>query len=237
MGLHVCLNLLLFHFLFIHWASAQADFDLKNSSTKDPRPPILLIPGLLSTRLIAWQKKYCRGPDINIQDVVWLNLQKLVETMTFDQKCWIDCLKLGKNSSDPVDCKVRPDQGLPAVGEMSPGNLYAPPSTSIFTSLIRMLAGELGYDVNNILAAPYDWRISPYEMEERDSFFTSLKNRIEVAVLRNKRPAIVIAHSMGTNIFMYFCEWLQSKDKGWEKWVRRHIWVRYFIKLINLLIS
>ena len=59
------------------------------------RPPIFIIPGLISSRLIAWKKKVCRGPDINIQDVVWLNLQKMLETATFDPHCWLDCLKLG----------------------------------------------------------------------------------------------------------------------------------------------
>ena len=33
----------------------------------ETRPPILLLPGLVSSRLIAWQHKKCRGPDINIQ--------------------------------------------------------------------------------------------------------------------------------------------------------------------------
>lgn len=107
--------------------------------------------GLISTRLIAWKKKSCRGPDINIQDLVWLNLQKLIETMTYDAHCWLDCLKLGKNGSDPDSCKVRPDEGLDAIAELSPGNLYTPPQTQIFTALIRNLAQELGYDVNNLI--------------------------------------------------------------------------------------
>lgn len=50
---------------------------------------------------------------------------------------------------------------------------------------------------------------------------------IEVAVERHDRPAIVIAHSMGTNIFMYFCDWLRVIDKppmGYERWMRKHIW-------------
>eukprot|EP01035_Chromulina_nebulosa_P017322 gene17322-22863_t len=147
--------------------------------------------------------------------------------MTYDPHCWLDCLKLDKNGSDPIDCKVRPDEGLSAIGELSPGNIYTPPATSIFTSLIRMLADELGYDANNIIGAPYDWRLSPMELENRDSFFTTLKFRIETAVRRHRRPAIIMAHSMGTNLFIYFCDWLRYYDKpsiGWERWVRKHIW-------------
>lgn len=210
-------------------SSTHADTSsvLKESTTDDPRPPIFLIPGLVSSRLVAWKKKACRGQDINVQDIVWLNLQKLVETMTYDQHCWLDCMKLGRNGTDPTDCKVRPDEGLSAIGELSPGNIYTPPATSIFTSLIKMLAGDLGYDVNNILGLPYDWRLAPVDLENRDSFFTILKFKIETAVKRHRRPAIIMAHSMGANTFMYFCDWLRYKDKpsmGWEKWIRRHIW-------------
>ena len=43
-----------------------ADY-LKEGDDK-PRPPILLLPGLVSSRLVAWKRKVCRGPDIQIQD-------------------------------------------------------------------------------------------------------------------------------------------------------------------------
>ena len=46
-----------------------------------PRPPILLVPGLVSSRLIAWKYKKCRGPDIQVQDIVWLNIAKVRLTM------------------------------------------------------------------------------------------------------------------------------------------------------------
>jgi hypothetical protein len=137
-----------------------------------------------------------------------------------------------------LDCKIRPEEGLSAIGEMAPGNLYTPPATSIFTALIKTLASELGYDVTNLIGAPYDWRLAPIQMQKRDSFFTTLKSRLEVAVRRHKRPAIVIAHSMGTNIFMYFCDWLRVHEKpaiGWEHWIRRHIWGKQQITTTALL--
>lgn len=200
---------------------------LKSAENHDPRPPVIFIPGVLASRMVAWKKKRCIGPNIEIQDVVWLNLQKLVETLTFDKHCWLDCMKLERNGSDPLDCKIRPDEGLSAVGELSPGNLITPSSTSIFTLLIRILAHELGYDSNNIIAAPYDWRLSPKELERRDSYFTTLKFKIETAVNRHGRPSIIIAHSMGNNMFMYFCDWLRLVDRpagGWKSWLRRHVW-------------
>ena len=65
-------------------------------------------------------------------------------------------------------------------------------------------------------------------MEKRDSLFTQIKYKLETAVRRHERPAIIMAHSMGNNIFMYFCEWLKSSMRGvsggYEKWLKTHIW-------------
>lgn len=200
---------------------------LRSFNRGDPRPPIVLIPGIVASRMVAWKRKKCIGPSgIEIQDIVWLNLQKVLETMTFDKHCWIDCMKLAKNGSDPEDCKIRPDEGLAAIGELSPG-IYSPAATSVYTNLIRTLARDFGYDSNNIIGAPYDWRLAPMELEERDSYFSSLKFKIESAVRRSGRPAIVMAHSMGNNIFLYFCDWLRLVDKptiGWSRWLHRHVW-------------
>jgi hypothetical protein len=35
-----------------------------------------------------------------------------------------------RNGTDPADCKLRPDEGLGAIGELSPGNFYTPAATS-----------------------------------------------------------------------------------------------------------
>lgn len=35
------------------------------------------------------------------------------------------------------------------------------------------------YDTNNLYLAPYDWRLSFYNLEERDGYFSKLKSVIE----------------------------------------------------------
>jgi len=37
----------------------------------------------------------------------------------------------------------------------------------------------VNYDSNNLLLAPYDWRLSMYNLEERDGYFSRLKTVIE----------------------------------------------------------
>jgi hypothetical protein len=200
---------------------------LREGTSHRKKPPIVLLPGLASSRMVAWKKKKCLGADIEIQSIVWLNLKKLMETMLYEKDCWLECLKLDKNSTDPSDCKVRPDEGLGAVSELSPGMLSTG-LTSLFTPLIRMLAHEFGYDANAMVAAPYDWRLSPLELEVRDAFFSSLRMKIEVVVKKQGSPSIVIAHSMGNNIFLYFCDWMKMQLSGssisYREWMATHVY-------------
>ena len=37
----------------------------------------------------------------------------------------------------------------------------------------------VNYDTNNLHLAPYDWRLSYYNLEERDAYFSKLRATIE----------------------------------------------------------
>lgn len=90
-----------------------------NATSKgNKRPPIFLIPGLASTRLVAWKYKRCAGnfmTDIKVQDYVWLNLNLIIQMGTLNVDCMKECLSLGLNQTDTDDlevgCKLRPDEG------------------------------------------------------------------------------------------------------------------------------
>lgn len=90
---------------------------LREGNGAGPRPPVILIPGLIASRMVAWKPKKCKASKIEVQDLVWLNIQKVIETMTVDKNCWLDCLRLDVNGTDPKDCKLRPDEGLHAIGK------------------------------------------------------------------------------------------------------------------------
>lgn len=143
------MNISLQRFLFVQillCVYGSVSFALRSETAKillksghsDPRPPVILIPGMISSRLVSWKQKKCYNSIIEIQDIVWLNLKNMVETITFDKHCWLDCLKLENNGSDPFDCKLRPDEGLGAIAELSPGSVFA--STSIYTPLIQLMS-------------------------------------------------------------------------------------------------
>ena len=177
-------------------------------SITDSRPPIFLVPGLASTRLVAWKFKKCAGAlssDIKVQDNVWLNINLVIRMgTTIDIDCLKQCLSLGVNQSDTDDwetgCKLRPDEGLDSIASLAPGGIGADflvgGVNTVYSWLIQWLADNLGYDVTNMIAFPYDWRLSPSVMETRDGFLSMMRKRIEGAVMSSKQPGIMVAHSM-----------------------------------------
>jgi len=193
------------------------------------------MPGLASTRLVAWRYKACAHPlltDIKVQDIVWLNLQFIMQMGTIDCSCVIECMQLGWNQSDTDDltkgCKLRPDEGLDAISSLSPAGaasqLLVGGTNTVYAWLIQWLADHLGYDVGNIVGLPNDWRLSPDKMESRDGFLTLTRRRIEAAVQSNGgKPGIMVAHSMGNSIFRYFLEWLRTelRQEAYDRYVKQ----------------
>ena len=228
-----------------HWGSDQRILkmrdQLRNAGSgssqtgENKRPPIFLMPGLASTRLVAWRHKACPShpllSDIKIQDYVWLNINLIIQMGTIDVSCMKECMKLGINQTDTDDlsvgCKLRPDEGLDAISSLAPGGLGSKflvgGTNTVYAWLIQWLADNLGYDVGNIIGLPYDWRLSPDVMEARDGFLTLTRRRIEAAVKSNGQPGIMVAHSMGNTIFRYFLEWLRQemREEAYAKYIKQ----------------
>lgn len=207
----------------------------KPTSMKNRRPPVFLMPGLASTRLVAWKFKSCpQHPllsDIKVQDYVWLNINLVLQMSTIESSCLKDCISLGLNQTDTDDletgCKLRPDEGLDAISSLSPSGigsqLLVGGTNTVYAWLIQWLADNLGYDVTNIIGLPYDWRLSPERMETRDGFLTLTRRRIEAAVKSNGEPGIMVAHSMGNVVFRYFLEWLRQemRNESYQQYLKR----------------
>jgi len=78
--------------------------------------------------------------------------------------------------------------------------------------------------------ASYDWRLSLAELEARDHYFTRLKASIEVLVATNDGEKVVaVAHSMGSNVFYYFMQWVSAAKRhsgdqaAADAWVSEHV--------------
>jgi len=174
---------------------------------ENKRPPIFLMPGLASTRLVSWKYKACSNPllsDVKVQDYVWMNINMLLQMATIDDKCFLECMTLGLNQTDmshvETGCKLRPDEGLDAISSLAPdsigSNVLVGGKNTVYAWLTQWLADNLGYDVSSMIGLPYDWRLSPDIMEKRDGFLTLTRRRIEAAVKTNGEPGIMVAHSV-----------------------------------------
>lgn len=66
--------------------------------------------------------------------------------------------------------------GMAAVSELDPGLVTGPLST-IWGSLIRDLVTNFGLGPDELVVAPYDWRLPPSKLQQRDKYFSSLKRK------------------------------------------------------------
>ncbi|XP_024019167.1 phospholipid--sterol O-acyltransferase [Morus notabilis] len=182
----------------------------------------IIIPGFASTQLRAWSILDCPySPlDFNPLDLVWLDTTKLLSAVN----CWLKCMVLDPyNQTDHPECKSRPDSGLSAITELDPGYITGPLS-SVWKEWIKWCI-EFGVEANAIIAVPYDWRLSPSKLEERDLYFHKLKLTFETALKLRGGPSLVFAHSLGNNVFLYFLEWLKLEiaPKHYNEWLDEHI--------------
>ncbi|XP_019456706.1 PREDICTED: phospholipid--sterol O-acyltransferase isoform X2 [Lupinus angustifolius] len=182
----------------------------------------IIIPGFASTQLRAWSILDCPySPlDFNPLDLVWLDTTKLLSAVN----CWLKCMLLEPyNQTDHPDCKSRPDSGLSGITELDPGYITGPLS-SVWKEWIKWCI-EFGIEANAIIAVPYDWRLAPAMLEERDLYFHKLKLTFETAFKLRGGPSLVFAHSLGNNVFRYFLEWLKLEiaPKHYIQWLDQHI--------------
>ncbi|KAK3011316.1 hypothetical protein RJ639_012394 [Escallonia herrerae] len=182
----------------------------------------IIIPGFASTQLRAWSILDCPYSPLDFDplDLVWLDTTKLLSAVN----CWLKCMMLDPyNQTDHAECKSRPDSGLSAITELDPGYITGPLS-SVWKEWIKWCV-EFGIEANAIIAVPYDWRLSPSKLEERDLYFHKLKLTFETALKLRGGPSLVFAHSLGNNVFRYFLEWLKLEiaPKRYIQWLDEHI--------------
>ncbi|KAI0743664.1 phospholipid:diacylglycerol acyltransferase [Daedaleopsis nitida] len=174
--------------------------------------PVVLVPGIISTGLESWST----SPDYRafFRKKVWGGFS-MISQVTFNRDKWIAALMLDPVTGlDPPGAKVRAAEGINAASSFIQGYW-------LWSKIVENLA-VVGYDTNNLHLAPYDWRLSYYNLEERDGYFSKLRATIEGFVARENRKVVLTAHSMGST---HFLKWVESPlhGKGGPDWVENHI--------------
>lgn len=163
--------------------------------------PMVFIPGITSTGLEVWEAQPCMQS--HFRERVWGGPVMLRKLLT-NNACWLRHMLLNETTGmDPRGVKLRPALGIGAADVMMQ-------AYSLWGPLVRNLA-DLGYDANSIHMASYDWRLAPWDLQRRDSYFSLLKVHIELMVRVNGgHGAVIVAHSMGGNVLQYFLQWVHS---------------------------
>ncbi|KAG9084870.1 hypothetical protein FS749_004890 [Ceratobasidium sp. UAMH 11750] len=173
--------------------------------------PVILVPGIVSTGLESWTT----SPEYRqyFRKRLW-GTTTMVRAVLTDRERWIAALMLDPDTGlDPPGIKVRAAQGLDAASTFMPGYW-------IWSKIIENLA-VINYDANNLNMAAYDWRLSYYNLEVRDGYFSKLKFQVESFKKRQGKKVVLVSHSMGGTVVM----WVEapSYGGGGPNWVEDHI--------------
>ncbi|TLS23562.1 uncharacterized protein PpBr36_06697 [Pyricularia pennisetigena] len=177
--------------------------------------PVVMVPGVISTGLESWGTANSSRPYFRKR--LW-GSWTMMRALVLDKEAWKRHVMLDKVTGlDPPDIKLRAAQGFDATDFFITGYW-------IWNKILENLAA-LGYDTNTAFTAAYDWRLSYPNLEVRDQYFTRLKMYIETATLTSGRKAVLVSHSMGSQVLFYFFHWVASQKggKGGDDWVDRHI--------------
>ncbi|KAG6899423.1 hypothetical protein C0993_010390 [Termitomyces sp. T159_Od127] len=131
--------------------------------------PVILIPGVISTGLESWST----SPDYRafFREKLWGGFN-MISQVTFNKDKWISAMMLDPITGlDPPDVRIRAAEGIDAASSFVQGYW-------IWSKIVENLA-VVNYDTNNLYLASYDWRLSYYNLEERDGYFSRLKVTIE----------------------------------------------------------
>ncbi|GAA6006558.1 hypothetical protein JCM10207_004972 [Rhodosporidiobolus poonsookiae] len=180
---------------------------------------VMLVPGIVSSGLESWSTAPDAAPFFRSR--IWSSTS-MIRAVLKNKEAWTRAMSLDPFTGlDPDGYRVRAAQGLDAASAFMPGYW-------IWQKVIENLA-VMGYDHDDLGLAAYDWRLAYYNLEVRDRYFSRLKSSLEFNLQVNGKKTVLVSHSMGSTVVLWFFKWVESDQygKGGSDWVDRHIesWV------------
>ncbi|RDW68019.1 putative LRO1 [Coleophoma cylindrospora] len=178
--------------------------------------PVVMIPGVISTGLESWGTSNKSRPYFRKR--LW-GSWSMMRALVSDKEGWKKHIMLDKYTGldPPGGIKLRAAQGFDAADFFITGYW-------IWNKILENLA-TIGYDPSNSFTAAYDWRLSYANLEVRDQYFTRLKSYIEMAYKVTGKKAVLVSHSMGSQVLFYFFHWVASPNggDGGDNWVDDYV--------------
>jgi len=134
-----------------------------------PKHPVIIVPGMTNTPLTLFKGRKCAERWLRLR--LWGSIATAARLFATNSPCFLDHLELDEETGlDPPDIHVRANQDLSDI-------------ESVFgIDMWKMMVDRLvavGYDYNNIVALPYDWRLAVDDLERRDRYLSRLRQSIE----------------------------------------------------------
>ena len=198
--------------------SFAVGYSMKKSGSKF-KHPVILVPGVISTGLESWSLE--GTPECPSQPYFRKRLWGswfMLRAMLLDKNCWLKHLTLDPETGlDPPGFKMRPAQGMEAADFFMAGYW-------IWNKILENLA-VIGYDLNTMTVAAYDWRLAYQDLERRDGYFSKLKATIEQNSVNTGEKTVLASHSMGSQVVFFFLKWVEADGYGGggPGWVDRHV--------------
>ncbi|SGY34421.1 BQ5605_C002g01628 [Microbotryum silenes-dioicae] len=166
----------------------------------------------------------------------------MIRALITSKDTWVKAMSLDEHTGlDPIGYKVRAAQGLDAATAFMPGYW-------IWQKVIENLA-VINYDHNDmhLMSCRFspvdwltsdrligtershihtdDWRLSYYNLEVRDQYFSRLKSQIDYNLAIGGKKTALLSHSMGSLVVLWFMKWAEHPEygKGGPTWVEEHI--------------
>lgn len=194
--------------------SFSVGLQLQNQGVK-ANHSVIMIPGVISTGLESWGTD--EGSRQYFRKRLW-GSWSMMRALVLDKAGWKNHIMLDKQTGlDPPGIKLRAAQGFDATDFFITGYW-------IWNKILENLA-SIGYDPTNAFSAAYDWRLSYKNLEKRDQYFSRLMSYIETAVKVSGEKVVLVSHSMGSQVVMFFFKWAEHTDHGGggPSWVNDHI--------------
>jgi len=185
--------------------------------------PIVMVPGFVTSGLELWEGEECARK--HFRQRFWGSMS-MARTFFADRECWRRHLTLDPyNGGDPPSIRLRASQGFEAAD-------YFMATYWVWSKLIENLA-DVGYDGTSMTMMSYDWRLGYSVLESRDAYFTKLRFTIEAYVKSKGEKVVIMSHSMGGTVVMYFLNWVEN-DAG-NGWTEKH--VHSFVNIAGTLLG
>lgn len=139
---------------------------------------------------------------------------------------WVRHMRLKDDMISEKDgIEVRPIPGCAGVDYLAPGALTESMSY-VFGPVLKLLKSHGYVEGINLDAAPYDWRLPPSILQERDNYFTETMDKITHLYRQsNNSPVIILCHSMGCKTGHYLLNFVRQhlgESKG-QQWIDKYI--------------